>query len=67
MCREKFPGLIYLPIASQFMENDLIALFQLEETAEGIRVAIEKHYRLVPPEEISTEDLASYRNRLPNN
>lgn len=64
LCLEKFPGLICRPIASQFMADDLIALFELEDTSEGIKVTTEKHYRLVPPEDISPEELASYKNRL---
>jgi hypothetical protein len=64
LCLEKFPGLICRPIASQFMADDLIALFELEDTPEGIKVTTEKHYRLVPPEDISPEELASYKNRL---
>lgn len=64
LCREKFPNLICRPIASQFMANDLIALFELEDTAEGeIRIVSERHYRLAEPSDVSEEDLLSYRLR----
>lgn len=64
LCRVRFPGLICRPVASQFMGDDLIALFELEETPEGIRVSSEKHYRLVSPEELSLEELEMYKSRL---
>jgi hypothetical protein len=63
MCSQKFPALICRPIASQFMRDDLIALFECIQTEEGIRVAEEKHYRLVQPEELTLDELAGYRTR----
>ncbi|HPO13467.1 MAG TPA: endonuclease [Candidatus Hydrogenedentes bacterium] len=63
MCVAKFPDLLCKPIAAQFMENDLIALFAFEENEAGVAIGMEKHYRLVPPEEIKEEDLAQYRSR----
>ena len=46
-------------------DNGLIALFEFEETKEGIKVSSEKHYRLVRPDELSSEELESYRIRTP--
>ena len=63
VCAVKFPVLICRPIAAQLMGGDLIALFELEKTGQGIRVSSEKHYRLVPPDQLSMEELASYRKR----
>ncbi len=64
MCAEKFPSLICRPIAVQFMADEVIAMFELEETDDGVRIAAEKHYKLVPPEQVSQADLAAYRERL---
>ncbi len=61
-----FPGLIFRPIAAQLMDGDTIALFEFEETKEGIRVSAEKHYRLVPPDDLSPEESQSYRKRPHN-
>jgi hypothetical protein len=61
MSRDKFPGLICRAIAAQFISDDLIALFEFAETQHGIRIANEKHYRLVSHVEISEEDLKTYR------
>ncbi|MBI5303911.1 MAG: endonuclease [Chloroflexi bacterium] len=63
MCAAKFPNLVCRPIAAQFMEENLIALFELEQTDEGIKVAAEKHYKLVHPDELTTEELEKYRTR----
>jgi hypothetical protein len=63
VCETKFPELICRPIAAQFMEDNLIALFAFEQGEDRIVITDEKHYRLVPPEEMSEEDLATYRNR----
>ncbi len=64
LCRSKLPGLICRPVASQFMGDDLIALFELEETPQGIKISAEKHYRLVSPKELTLEELEAYKNRL---
>jgi hypothetical protein len=63
VCAAKFPDLICLPVAAQFMDNDVIALFAFEEDDNGVAVSAEKHYRLVKPEDLSPEELASYRIR----
>ena len=64
LCADKLPDLVCRPIATQSMENDLVALFEFEEVDEDIRVVSEKHYRLVPPESVTAEDLQRYRQRL---
>ena len=63
LCALKFPHLICRAIAAQFMEDNLIALFEFEQTIEGIKVSSEKHYRLVKPNELSPEELQSYSVR----
>lgn len=63
VCAAKFPALICRPIAAQFMRLNTIALFELEQTQEGVKVTSEKHYRLVRTEELTTDELETYRNR----
>ncbi len=63
MCKHRFPHLICRPIAAQFMADEVIALFEFEESENGIGIAMEKHYRLVTPNELSSEELARYRIR----
>jgi hypothetical protein len=64
MCALKFPHLVCRPIAAQFMADQLIALFELQETETGVAKAMERHYRLVPPDQLTAEDLSRY-SRLP--
>lgn len=61
VCAEKFPLLVCRPIAAQFMRDDVIALFEFELTDEHVTVREEKHYCLVPPDQLSAAELAQYR------
>ena len=60
LCSIKFPGLVCRAIAAQFMVHNLIALFEFEQTKDGIKVSSEKHYRLLRSDELSPEELQSY-------
>lgn len=63
MCAEKFPAAICRPVAAQFMADDVIALFEFERSSRGVALAVERHYRLCPPEEISPSELGKYALR----
>jgi hypothetical protein len=63
VCAEKFPSLICRAVGAQFMPNDVIALFEFEKGDQAIGVASERHYKLVPPEEVTDEDLRAYQQR----
>jgi len=60
LCRHRFPDLICRPIGAQFLGDDVIVLFEFIRRSDKVEVVEEKHYQLVPPEEISPEDLAVY-------
>lgn len=62
-CEAKFPHLVCRAISAQFVDRNLIALFELTMEDGTIKIVDEAHYRLVPAEEISSQDLASYRAR----
>lgn len=62
-CAIKFPELICRPVAAQFMADNIIAMFELALEKDEIAVVEEKHYKLVLGDEISGEDLRSYRVR----
>ena len=61
-CRERLPALICRSILTKFMDDELIAVFELTIADDEICVVQEKHYRLVPAAEVSEEDLARYRD-----
>ena len=65
LCKEKFPEMYARSIAAQFMSDETIALFEFGEDGEdGIVKLDERHYRLVPEPELSSEELQQYRSRL---
>jgi hypothetical protein len=61
VCAAKLPSLICRPIAAQFSGQDEIALLEFEQTDEGIKLAVEKHYKLVRPEDLTLEELKLYQ------
>ena len=61
LCATKFPQLLCRPIAAQFMHNDVVALFSFVQEDENVRLLNERHYRLVPSEELTEADLDQYR------
>jgi hypothetical protein len=61
MCHVKFPNLVPIPIAAQFLEDDGIALFSFESQDGEIVISKERHYSLVAPEELTEEELIKYR------
>jgi hypothetical protein len=63
MCASKFPSLLCRPIAAQFMKQDLIALFELEQNKSGLAISSEKHYLLVEPDNLSPEELRKFAVR----
>lgn len=60
LCEKKFPALICRPIAAQFLDDEVIALFSFTNTSRGVRVLSEKHYKLIPRTEAGDEDFSVY-------
>ena len=58
---QRFPGMRYREIAAHFMEGRVIALFELILQNHQIRVTEERHYRLVPSEELDRDAIRDYR------
>lgn len=63
LCAVKFSQLICIPLAAQFIEGNLISLFAFENSESGVAITDERHYRLVPSELMTEEDLINYRTR----
>jgi hypothetical protein len=62
VCASKFPALPCRPIGAQFMEHDLIALFEFVMSEGEVFIKEEKHYRIVTNEDLSDEEIAEYRS-----
>jgi hypothetical protein len=56
-CQRQFPNLTTRAIAAQFMEDAVIAMFELTMADERVRIVEERHYKLVPASDITPEDL----------
>ena len=63
VCARKFPTLLCRPVAAQFMPDGIVALFKFEKSEAGVRISSEKHYKLVPPEDVTAANLKSYQQR----
>ena len=45
------------------MQDGVIALFEFEQSETGVSISSEKHYKLVPPDEVTAADLKSHQQR----
>lgn len=59
---DKFPNMRCRAIAAQFMENQVIALFELTLQDNEIKVVEERHYCLVPAKELDHKAIRDYRD-----
>lgn len=59
-CEQKFPELICRAVSAQFMNENIIALFELAVMGGEIKVLDEKHYQLVLASSITDEELRLY-------
>jgi hypothetical protein len=62
-CAEKFPGIKCRAISVQFMEGDVVALFELTDEDDEVKVVEERHYKLVPADELDRVAISAYRAR----
>jgi hypothetical protein len=61
-CAEKFPGVKCRALSVQFMDDDVIAMFKLTVEKDEVKVVEERHYKLVPAEELDPGAVRAYRN-----
>jgi hypothetical protein len=60
-CAEKFVNVKCRALSVQFMDDDVIAMFELTIENEEIRVVEERHYKLVPSEALDEGAIRAYR------
>ncbi|MCY4288992.1 MAG: endonuclease [Aestuariivita sp.] len=61
VAEQKFEKLVARPVAAQFMDKGRIALFAFGNLDEEITITDERHYELVPAEQLSDEELRFYK------
>jgi hypothetical protein len=62
-CEAKFSDLICRPVSAQFMEDGVIALFELTAEAGRVLIVEERHYRLVQSDQIDGDTKRQYAER----
>ncbi len=64
-CRSRYSSVICRPVALQFLDDDSFAIMEItvEEEKNILKLAVidEKHYRLVNRNELSNEEIESYK------
>jgi hypothetical protein len=58
---QKFPGMRCRAIVAQFAKDGVIALFELTLQGPEVKVVDERHYQLVPADELDKDAIRSYR------
>ena len=58
---QKFPGMRCRAIAAQFMEDAVIALFELTLQGPEVKVVEERHYQLVPADRLDPIAIRNYK------
>lgn len=62
-CTEKFPDLVCRSVSAQFMDDDVIAMFEIVVAGDSLKIADERHFKLVPADDIDAKELAAYRRQ----
>jgi hypothetical protein len=60
-CAEKFPGVKCRALSVQFMAGDIVAMFELTVEKDEVKVVEERHYKLVPADDLDKKAIVSYR------
>ncbi len=55
-CAERFPTLLCRAVSAQFMQDDLVAIFELRMEADEVRIVDERHYLLVAKDAVRSEN-----------
>ena len=59
---QRFPGMRCRALAAQFMDDNVIALFELTMQCDEIMVVEERHYRLIPADKLDGHAIRNYRS-----
>lgn len=59
---EKFPDMRCRPVAAQFMADKVVALFELTIENDDVKVVEERHYKLLPADQLDREAIRNYRS-----
>jgi hypothetical protein len=60
-CAQRFPKMRCRAISAQFLSDDQVAIFELTVQRDEVKIVDEKHYKLVPANELDPKTLFGYR------
>lgn len=60
-CAEKFSGLKCRALSVQFMDDEIVAMFELTVEMDEVKVVEERHYKLVPADSLDKDAVRAYR------
>ena len=65
LCEQRFPQLVPRPLGAQFLDEETIALLEFQQRPNSIEIDIaeERHYRLVPADELPRKVIEEYGRR----
>jgi hypothetical protein len=61
-CRQRYGGMRCRAISAQFLSDERIAMFELTLQGDFVRVAEERHYKLVPATALDSKAIIDYRS-----
>ncbi len=59
---QRFPGMRCRAVSVQFMDGGTVAMFELALQDSAVKVAEERHYRLVPADRLNRTSISAYRD-----
>lgn len=62
-CAEKFPGIKCRALSVQFMDDDIVAMFELSVEKDDVKIVEERHYKLVPADGLDENAIKAYRTK----
>ena len=60
-CAEKFPGIKCRALSVQFMDDNIVAMFELTVEKDDVKIVEERHYKLVPADDLDKDAIRSYK------
>lgn len=60
-CAERFPGIRCKAISAQFLDDDVVAMFEVTVQEDEVKVVEERHYKLVPAEDLDNDAIRRYK------
>jgi hypothetical protein len=61
-CEQRYPGMRCRAISAQFMSDESVAMFELTVQDDAVKVAEERHYKLVPAASLNETAVRDYND-----